>query len=416
MKRATIMPFSPYQSKLLRFAVSQYHKGMHRHRLAIRTARTAAVMGVAVTLLPVYAVVTAGKNASQRVGARQLGKLWTSRWLSGVKSSEANSQGAQWLDFSGFGSGFDARFERFSTSSNAFAASASQASSLAESRMERALVAIGACLSPAQINQLLTVDRDGSAMSDHRLEDTLPRSDTAVFEGLAIWRQRSAALSQRLRGWLNRLRGTSRLSPTQRITGVASDLKTRSLVLVRGYTTIWDGLTVIQQSQLQQTIDSLFTSTSPYPVVPSSPPSVIARPSYALARAVGSFWVEVLRLMAGLQKGYHAGCNPDLPSARDHLQQLRYQSQTTYGMVRVPKSGRLVSPDGLASSNVFVLDMRLDDGYNAAAGLIDGSTTKMIGGSVASSAAGLAQHQNAAEGGSHDWEATVIAIDYIEHP
>ncbi len=64
-----------------------------------------------------------------------------------------------------------------------------------------------------------------------------------------------------------------------RITGIASDWETRSLVLVKGHTLVWNGLSGTQQAELQAQIGQC-----------------------ALVRPARSFWVEVLRVLMWLQR------------------------------------------------------------------------------------------------------------------
>lgn len=222
------MTSGPYQSNLLRFVLGQYRQGMSRHRRAVRQARSTASLGAALTLLPVYAVV----YASQRI-ARQLGQaVTTGRWFGMAAKT------AELLDFSDFDQAFalkssategsnSTKLSRIALESNGLA------ESLTEYPMVQALLAVGKCLSPAQVKLL-------SGMT------------AASSRQLAV-QSFSRALQQRAASLFNRRRRAD-LQASQRITGIASDLKTRSLVLILGQTTVWKGLSAVQQGQLQSQI------------------------------------------------------------------------------------------------------------------------------------------------------------------
>ncbi|MGB7248522.1 MAG: hypothetical protein WBC73_06255 [Phormidesmis sp.] len=253
------MTSGPYQSKLLRFAIAQYRQGIARHRVAVRTARSRAVMGTAVALLPVYAVA----NASQWLGQR------LRRSLRQTKLPGATAKVAKLLNFSDF--------DESSLTLPALAV-LETSYSLAEQLMAQTLLSVGACLSSAQVRRLSGRDEP-----------------------------RSVGLLKRIVGAFDRFRFGKRgeIDASAKITGVASDLETRSLVLIKGYTVAWYGLSTEQQSQLQQKIAALLAGEySAYTQsLPFSVDLAVPERRNSLAWSVRSFWVEVLRVIAWLQRG-----------------------------------------------------------------------------------------------------------------
>lgn len=260
----------PYQSNLFRFVIGQYRQGMDRHRRAVRGARTTAAwglgVGATVTLLPLVTIAKASHDAGRR-----LRKSVTSRRLFRIRS-----QADKLLDFSGFDGlsdldavvGDDASVEKV-------------LDSLEHQAIARTLLAVGACLSPRQVkllsaktpeNETATLgdlSNDGSArepvVKGPLVRGPLISSITSFFRGsFTAWRKPATANLARsasveldpLDGGDNQLaQPTCSLSTTGRITGVASDLKTRDLVMIRDYKIVWQGLSVEQQRQLKGKIE-----------------------------------------------------------------------------------------------------------------------------------------------------------------
>jgi hypothetical protein len=229
------MTSGPYQSNLLRFVLGQYRQGLDRHRRAVRQARSTATLGaslgIAVTLLPVYAVV----YASQQVGR----KLAIASGRFGMSAKTAAL-----LDFSDFDQSL--AVEDVTAQSKTVLDS----HSLIENRvnypveypMVQALLAVGNCLSRAQVKLLLGMTT--AAPSSQLTVQAVSRSLQQRAANLFGKNSKSKSIDRRSAG----------ISPSQRITGIASDLQTRSLVLVLGHTTVWNGLSVVQQGQLQSQI------------------------------------------------------------------------------------------------------------------------------------------------------------------
>lgn len=267
-----------YQSSALKFFIGQFRQGRDRHRQAVLKARNAAVsgavLGAALASIPVYAVV----RASRRVGQNLRRSLATS--FSGIKIEAKNL--LSFADFEGTLIDLSSLTESYL---------GTQSVSNVEAPIMKTLLAVGTCLSPKQVLQL------------HWMGST-----------------------QRLRGWLSRQgiaqQGKNHLAVTQtavQITGVASDLATRSLVLVRGYITIWSELSVAQQSQLQTKItlwltreqtasQTLPTATAVMTATAKAASAIdgvkALTHSYFLLRPLSFFWVEVLRIMSQWQRSH----------------------------------------------------------------------------------------------------------------
>ena len=123
----------------------------------------------------------------------------------------------------------------------------------------------------------------------------------------------AVGLVRRVMGWLQGL-GTPRreMAKVGQITGIASDLETRSLVLVKDYVLIWPGLSADQQLQLQQQIVRLLSgefANTPQPLLTHTGLTRFgqrglqhAEKGHPLVQSGRSFWVEVLRMVAWLQR------------------------------------------------------------------------------------------------------------------
>ncbi len=259
-----------YQSRALKFVIGRFQQGRDRHRQAVLKARSAAVsgavLGAALASTPVYAVV----RASRRVGQTLRRSL--AAGFSGIRIDARNL-----LNFSDFA-------DTFADSSSLAESSLDiKSNSETESPILKTLLAVGACLSPKQ-----------------------------------VWQLHRRGVSQRLQGWLSRWGVAQQFEnrPVKaQITGVASDLTPRSLVLVRDHTTIWSGLSAAQQSQLQTKITLLLAEEQPV----SQSISFTAQPaeaagaidgvkaltySHFLLRPLRFFWVEVLRMISEWQRSY----------------------------------------------------------------------------------------------------------------
>lgn len=332
------MTSGPYQSNLVRFAIAQYRQGLARHRVAMRTAYSTAVMGAAVTLLPVYVVV----NASQWIG-RSLKRSWQQG-----KLSEMTVKVAKLLNFADF-------------KESCLLAPTSGALEIldnsAESMMVQTLLSVGSCLSSAQVELL----------SRGRASGESPLWISRVF---------------------NKLRSVGKgdeIVVSEQITGIASDLETRSLVLVKGHTAVWNGLSAVQQAKLQNKISLLLARESAvWARSLSSETDLALSQKPSLVRSFWSFWVEVLRVVAWLYRDYS-------PAAAFQLSEEVIQLPTG-SLPRQPLVLEKAAETSLAIpvlERVAVSDRLVPDENSRGADYL---------------------------GGADYLEANVIAFDYIEHP
>lgn len=359
------MTSGPYRSNLLRFAIAQYRRGIARHRSAVRTVGSGAATGAVIAFLPVYAVASVSRLASQWVRQR-FQRLLSHKNLPGVKAKVAKL-----LDFSDFE-------ETSLTVPDRIALETNKGS--AEQVMAQTLTTVGDCLSVVQINLLSSVN------------------------------QRPAGLLKRMQGLF--AQKSSEVASSDRITGVASDLERRSLVLVKGYTVAWHGLSAQQQSKLQKKIAALLSGecVDNALALPSEADLALSEKGHSLAWSVRSFWVEVLRIMAWLQRGRRsdvafqlASGSAQLPGSNraglkaaspkkailwraslkgDSSERARLQVATTLPVVSCPKLGSSTDSSKLnrwASAEMSPSDENIVDGDRCL-------------------------------------EAAVITVEYVEHP
>ena len=239
------MVSSSYQSSLLRFAVNQYRRGVERHRKALcranSTVRLSAELGTAVIVLPIYMAARASVAAGRR-----LSNAFTGRSL-----PAASAQARKLLDFSGFGSVADE--DAHSSLPNKTAVQTMPASARPIFRM---LVAVGRCLSTSQ---LATLSNLSELAEDRVLSSTEVMSDEGrpSKSWLVRWVAKSRVAARQL---LNleevalTVSGGLVTAGHRQITGLASDIETRSLRLVLNYRTVWNGLSFAQQQRLSYEI------------------------------------------------------------------------------------------------------------------------------------------------------------------
>lgn len=166
--------------------------------------------------------------------------------------------------------------------------------------------------------------------------------------------------------------GTTGLSAS-RITGVASDLETRSLVLVRGHTIVWNGLSAAQQAQLQTQFGHV-----------------------SLARSTRSFWVEVLRVIMWLQQWYRSGSTVALPGGLIGLPEAALG--LTPATIAVSERKEMIRPSLKASTEAIAA------GGNPLSVLAGRSTIRLA-----------AENEN--DGSSPLYlDADAVATGYVEHP
>ena len=152
------------------------------------------------------------------------------------------------------------------------------------------------------------------------------------------------------------------------VTGIASDLETRSLVLVQRHTIVWNGLSAAQQIQLQTHMEQ---ST--------------------LARSSRSFWVEVLRVMMWLQQWYRPLYKRALP-----------------GGLSLPEAGLGLS--GVSSDAAKVIR----PSQRASAKAIEASREPPLVLATRPSIRVIAKNEDG--GDSPYLETDAIATGYVEHP
>lgn len=259
------MTQGPYQSNILRFFVRQYWQGVARHRQAVRQTRSKVTFGVSVgstfALLPVYAAV----RVSQLVTAT-LKETVDRTWALGVGRITNPS-----LE----GSVFDGRLaflerrEDLETEALQYADQRFSESVLfAERAMSRSLKLVGSYLSNAQRAQL-------AGQKEPLLIRLLSWGKRSLLRLSKPAGRLSASSAIHLRRSVLFSKGS--LPEPALISGIASDVKTRSLVLVIGFRSTWNALTPAQQARLQHHVRQFWT-----------PPSSLIRP-------VHSFWLYVLR-------------------------------------------------------------------------------------------------------------------------
>ena len=229
---------SSYKSNLLRFAISQYRLGVERHRRVLGRARSrvklSAELGTALVVLPVYAAVRASVSAGEKLKAAMTRNVFP------TLSAEA----LKLLNFSGYEGISD--------------------EPLCDPVLDEKTVRAVPVLARSMF-QLLTAA--GSCLSRSQLENLSSLSTLAKVEGKAVGYTKFQRFRSRLMRWVENGRTTARrllnfeveaLAPRcliaakpKKITGVASDVETRSLVLVLNYKTAWHGLSAFQQQRLR---------------------------------------------------------------------------------------------------------------------------------------------------------------------
>ena len=246
-----------YQSSVLRFVVGHYRRGANRHRDAISRANTrvrvSAEVGTALIGLPIYmtarAAVIAGRKLRQVLDKQQLPTI--------------SAQARKVLNFSGFEGLEDAVTNSDATGTLAVDVANSQLKQRSARPIFQTLVAVGNCLSSRQLkllsdpevlpaSDLPNADSGGGLTVGDRLKGLISQWRTSASRLLNF----ETAVSGGLRT------GGAELAVARKVTGVASDLESRSLVLVLDYQTAWQGLSVFQQSRLRRKISTFLGDRS----------------------------------------------------------------------------------------------------------------------------------------------------------
>lgn len=249
-----------YKSNLLRFAVSQYRRGIARHRRALgranSTVRLSAELGTALIVLPVYVAARASVSAGRRLNTA-------------VKKHSPpilRSKARELLNFSDFEGATDGRTSDGLTSSS-FANELDVSTGLVSSNpMFQTLVTVGRCLSTPQLVSLsnLSISLEGSGLSD--TADAMPSQIVVSKNRPMHWVEKCRSVARQLLNFEKVALATvgSRLAASKpmQITGVASDVETRLLLLVLDYGVTWNGLSPAQQQLLQRQIATYVGSGS----------------------------------------------------------------------------------------------------------------------------------------------------------
>ena len=360
---------SPYQSKLLRLAIAQYRSGLNRHRQALRQVRSTTVatveIGAALALAPLFAMVQISRAAR-----RQLKQSVEKNWGLGRDHNKLLS------------------FSDFDRTSLATAKSSRLIkSSAAERLMVQTLRAVGNCLSFDQMDLLSEMDR------------TMQPSKT---------------------GFLAKLTAKKHISRSSQITGIASDLETRSLRLVIDCSWVWNGLSADQQMQLQSQIDRFLPSIeegqSLQPLSSSTSAlsdglalsrkmaAAISTKQNALAQPLRSFWVEVLRAVARMKQQYRIRAITLLASGHSQIEGKEVSS-----VLQSLPEGFLPEHNGHETAKLPVITAV----SHGIVSLVAGSRTEFDSNALISQASDDSEKQNSQP---YCLEADVITVGYIEHP
>ncbi len=325
------MVFNPYQSSLLRFAARQYRWGVDRHRSAFGQARAkvklSAEVGTALMMLPVYvaarASVLAGQKLRQAISRRQLAAL--------------SPRVRKLLNFSGFdsinSSDFESDFESGQSLSidlqfNRLSCDVAQASARP---IFQTLVAVGSCLSSAQITVLSEprpLAPNGSGQS--RFMRWVGKWSTAA-RSLLSFHQKKSSVEANVGAFEQKT-----LSLPAQITGVASDLETRSLTLVLDYSAVWNGLSADQQSKLQHQIAAFL-----HPGFTNSPPEANLLNVSSIPRLITN-WI-------GIAKQFSQSLYPSIEASVANGSSLILDSRADLGCLAIQKN-EAISPADIGNS------------------------------------------------------------------
>jgi len=392
------MASGPYQSNVLRFFVGQYRQGLNRHCRAVDQTRSnialGAELGVAVALVPVYAALRTAQGvrhkltqsiyklqlAATRTQAKKLIDFSPFKGLSSAPTcaSEHESKGPEMTPVVHSADGFSLALAR----------------ETAEVSMLEILVAVRDTLLPDQINSLAEMPT-GWGLSVSRGRDWIRWLVHRLVDAADDSSELAAARS---------------ITKQDQITGVASDLETRSLVLVLGHATVWPGLSPTQQGQLQSQLSRVFGENNPLGV--SGLPTVDVSTS-SLAQPIYSFWIAVLRTISGLQHRHYRQLTAFLPSGFQWLtsraSRARLASNQALRLMETPSVSHF-------SANNFSLTLatRTLPPVEVASPIVCTDKDLLDLQRVANADAYQACFGKPDAG--QDLEANVISVDYVEHP
>jgi hypothetical protein len=270
----------------------------------------------------------------------------------------------------------------------------------------QALLAVGNCLSQAQVKLLLDMT-------------TAPPSGQLAVPSLGRSLQQRATS---LFGKHSKNKGRAEITASQRITGIASDLQTRSLVLILGHTTIWHGLSVMQQGQLQSQIAQfLGCETLSREISEQTPPVTAAFMTQPL-KSLGANLLQPLRSIASWVKARLLTGWPQrrqtlirtLPAAVENLLPDQNLAAVVAGIAQSKQvSQKLVAVEVSAARpdivNTDLVTTKVPD--------LAQRVRKIVTAPAARSGAMEVCRSDAFDGLDADYlEADVLAVDYIEHP
>ena len=432
------MTSSPYQSNLLRFFVRQYRQGMNRHRLAVQKTRSSIALsgelGVVIAITPAYALLRAAQNMSEKAGKalqRAADKLKLP--ATGYKTSKL----AELLDFSGFvslslmqmneeqGGDKDQASKNIATPELGPAdlsecGTDNRSLMTSEVMMAEVLITAGESLRAKQRRQIagqLSWWQSWTAKAATYLAESFRvRSPNSICFSSA-----DAITSENL-SFKQAISKDLLSTQPQKITGLASDIATKSLVLVLGNLTVWNGLSSEQQKRIQDKIHSLLPVSSSLPLLPAAErlllvpdgklnrrpeawlgvsqaktSQIVSKTSralsvigYDLMRPVHSFWVAVLQVMNDwFQQDAAPLCPKSLASASLKLPVLSFLLPKTADNFL---DSHCLTPGRIKYA--LTSTPRMSAMHHTSQHTVSNRTTRT----------------------SNYLDATVISVDYIEHP
>ncbi|MEL6554410.1 MAG: hypothetical protein AAFQ63_13220 [Cyanobacteria bacterium J06621_11] len=450
------MTSGPYQSNVLRFLMRQYRQGVSRHAKAVRQTRSTVSFGVSVgatvALLPVYAAVRASQSTTQTL-KKVIGERFLLRRLSAKGWFGLNEKTKKLLDFSDFDS-------LAVQSSRWLGTEASQCAEIAcfddsavvhsENAMVQTLLAVGRYLSSGQVDALLEGVLPQQDLPENKWTGENKRTSLEARSSMG----RFIALGQHCFNWIVRrtktasLLGNEAMSITSAnvsadvsinrnrglITGVASDIVTRSLVLVQDHINVWDGLTPEQRRKLHiqiarflgsglltmSTVQKLEENTlkidtaivsrsSSDAIQPFQVPiiSTIATVTSTLVQPVYSFWLAVLQVLAKFPQPWRTQLLAVLAPGQN---QLPRKTRSTLKQLKKNQVAALPEPFinqfMLLLSNSHLLQVTSHEWVEALP----------VRAAEETSASTLQKAPTAVEYCPSFLEADVVSIDYVEHP
>lgn len=367
-----------YQSSLLRFVVGQYRSGVDRHRKALgrvnSTVRLSAELGTAVVVLPVYiaarASVAAGRRLSAALRGRSLPKL--------------SVRARQLLNFSGFDSLADEVASDVSPDELLV-----QAVPVLARPMFQMLVAAGHCLSTSQVAELSSA----SASIERKTLSSLDGMSNETTGSLLVrWVKQCRMAAKRLLNFEEVALTTSgRLvaAKPQQITGVASDIETRSLLLILDYKMAWYGLSPAQQQRLKHKISVVMGS------------GALARTKQLMPWTDKSKWLAMAKTLIR-RLGLRRHNSQKLLPVSSQSSAMKWFQRLSMPALIQPGSGALV--------------VRHSESESPSSSLVLSQTVSISSTTRVALKATAKNRDRSNKGSWETIEADVISTTYIEHP